>query len=225
MTDEKQKKHPEAKKQPEKKPIGSVTKFGLLVTAVVLVAIVVFGRNDVNDNQPVAGTSPVLPAIQIGGPFNLVDHTGKNVTEADYKGKFLLVFFGYTYCPDVCPTNLSIVADALGMMTQQERDKVQPLFISVDPDRDTPEVLKEYVTLFHPQMIGLSGTAENIAKAAKSYRAFYAKAKESENDDDYLVDHSATTYLMGPTGDFLTTFSHGSDPEIVAKGLKKFLNQ
>ncbi|MCW9035181.1 MAG: SCO family protein [Rhodospirillales bacterium] len=212
-------------KTPEKKPLSPVIKFAILVTAVAVVAVFAFGRNTITDQSPVAGTSPVLPAIEIGGPFDLVDHTGKAVTQDDYKGKFLLVFFGYTFCPDVCPTNLSIVSDALEIMTPEEKEKVQPLFISVDPERDTVELLQEYVTLFHPQMVGLTGTTENIAKVARSYRAFYAKAKESGGDEDYLVDHSATTYLMGPKGEFLTTFSHASDPELVAKGVKKFLSQ
>lgn len=179
-------------------------------------------------------------AAAIGGPFTLVDHEGRPVTEEYFKGRFMLVYFGYTFCPDVCPTALTDMGDALGILGQAA-DKVTPVFITVDPDRDTPEHMKEYLKFFHPRMVGLTGTPEQTAAALKAYKVFAAKAAapEPEHDhpegqkpgdghthgdgDDYLVDHTSIIYLMGPDGAYKTHFSHGAGAEDVAKGIRKFL--
>lgn len=170
--------------------------------------------------RPDAGAdSKAMPTI--GGPFTLTDHNGRAVTEADYRGKFLLMFFGYTYCPDVCPTGLQVVAqvmDGLGAAA----DKVQPLFISVDPGRDTPAHLKEYVGLFHARLVGLTGTPEQVAAMAKSYRAFYRVAPGGDKDN-YFVDHSAYTYLMGPDGKFITVFPAGTDAQRMGEEIRSKL--
>lgn len=161
------------------------------------------------------------PEVKIGGPFALTDHTGKAVTDADYRGKLMLVYFGYTYCPDVCPTGLSNIAHALDMLGA-DADKVVPLFISVDPERDTTEILAAYVAQFHPKIIGMTGTPEQVADAARAYRAYFSKTKV-EGSADYLVDHSAIAYLMGPDGRFRMHFSHGASPEDMAAGIRKNL--
>jgi len=158
---------------------------------------------------------------KIGGPFSLVDQDGKAVTEADFKGRFMLVYFGYTFCPDVCPTSLSAMADALDMLGDKA-DRIVPVFITVDPERDTPEQMKMYVQYFHPRLVGLSGTVEQVAAAANAYKAYFAKATEV-GGEDYLMDHSSITYLMGPDGQFISHFSHGVDGEEMAKRLKEFL--
>jgi protein SCO1/2 len=132
----------------------------------------------------------------VGGPIALVDQAGKPVTESNFAGKFALIFFGYTTCPDVCPTELSAMATALDQLGPKA-DQVVPVFITVDPERDTPEVVGQYAQAFYPRMVGLTGTPEQVAKAAKAFRVYYQKA-EVQGSSTYLMDHSAFTYLMGP---------------------------
>lgn len=154
----------------------------------------------------------------IGGPFALIDHNGKPRTDADFRGKLLLVYFGFTYCPDVCPTDLQdigLAVDKLGAAG----DAVQPLFITVDPARDTADHLKDYVALFHPRLIGLTGDAAAIHTAAAAYRAYYAKVP-NERGDDYTVDHSAFIYVMGPDGMYLGFLPPGTPPERIAEAIR-----
>lgn len=153
----------------------------------------------------------------VGGPFSLTDHTGKRVTDKDYRGKYLLVFFGYTYCPDICPTELQVMSAALDEMGPKG-DAIQPIFVTVDPERDTPEVLKYYVANFHPRLIGLTGKPEGIAAAAKAYRVYYKKAPGAD-PENYLMDHSSIMYLMGPQGEFLKHFTYMTDARQLAKEL------
>ena len=169
-----------------------------------------------------AGPAPAR-AADIGGPFTLTDHHGNAVTEASYPGKYLLVFFGYTYCPEVCPTTLSTMADALDILGD-DAVKVRPLFVSVDPERDTPEQLAMYVRHFNPRLIGLTGTAEQVAAAAQVYRVYYRKVEEKgAAADEYLMDHTAIAYLMGPDGAFKVHFSQNVDAETMARRIKEFL--
>lgn len=165
----------------------------------------------------------VKSALKVGGPFTLVDHTGKTVTDADFRGRYLLIYFGYTYCPDVCPTTLQTMTEALDLLGEKA-EKVQPLFITVDPERDTVKVLADYVKAFHPRLVGLTGTADQIARAAKAYGVYYAKAEPSDPDAPYLMDHSSFVYLMGPDGRYLTVFPHGTTPEDMAATLKDVID-
>lgn len=158
-------------------------------------------------------------AVAIGGPFTLVNGAGETVTEQDFKGKWSVVYFGYTFCPDVCPTGLSTVGQAIDMLPPDMQEQVVPVFVSVDPERDTPEVVGEYVRHFHPRMVGLTGSPEQVAEAAKEYKVYYKKVEEG--DGPYLMDHSAIAYLMGPDGQFVRHFSHGVSPEDMAKGLRQ----
>jgi len=168
---------------------------------------------------------PSQGPIDVGGPFELTAHTGQTVTQASFAGKLLLVFFGYTFCPDVCPTTLNRVALALDELGP-EAEKVQPLFITVDPARDTAAVLADYVAAFHPAIVGLTGTPQQIAVVAKSYRAYFSKVEPKGSDpEDYLMDHSVLIYLIGEDGKFLTMFSHTASPEDIAAGIKKYLSQ
>ena len=159
-------------------------------------------------------------AALIGGPFTLVDHTGKTVTEADFRGRFLFIYFGFTYCPDACPTALTAMAEALDIIGPAA-DRIVPVFISVDPERDTPEQMAMYVRHFHPALVGLTGSADQVAAAAKAYRVYYAKATEEGSDEgEYTMDHTSIVYLMGPDGKFRTHFSgHATSPETMAKGI------
>ncbi|MDP7539199.1 MAG: SCO family protein [Alphaproteobacteria bacterium] len=161
-----------------------------------------------------------LPAAQAveRAPFTLTDHTGKAVTDEDFLGSFLLVFFGYSHCPDVCPTDLAIMAGALDALGDRAA-VVQPLFVTLDPERDTPEVLAAYLPAFHPRFIGLTGTSEQIAAMSESYsvrhRRYYPPpfdedGEPREDDETYFVDHTAATYLVGPNGGALRLFHHGA---------------
>jgi protein SCO1 len=166
------------------------------------------------------GAAGTLLASAIGGPFRLVDQNGKTVTDADLKGKWSLIYFGYTHCPDACPTalnDMSIALDELG----PKRGAVRPVFITVDPERDTPEVLKSYVTAFDAPIMALTGDPEEIARAAKGYRVYYAKHPEAGGD--YSMDHSSVIYVMDPEGRFTASFTHQSTPEEIAERLRKLL--
>lgn len=158
---------------------------------------------------------------KIGGPFTLVDGDGRTRTDAEFRGRLMLIYFGYTYCPDVCPTELQAMAQAVELLGE-DASKVQPIFITVDPERDSPEVVKAYAANFGAGMIGLTGTPEQVAQAARAYRVYYRKAS-SESATDYLMDHSSIIYLMGPDGRFLTHFSRGAAPADMAQAIRRFL--
>jgi protein SCO1/2 len=170
----------------------------------------------------VQGASGESGAVQtsgralIGGPFTLTDQSGKTVTDADFKGKYMLVYFGFTFCPDVCPTELQVMAGAMEKLGDKA-EKVQPVFVTVDPERDTPEALAKYVKQFDPRLMGLTGTAEQIAHVAKEYRVFYEKVKDDDGSGDYTMDHSSVVYLMGPDGGFLTFFPPATSPDQMAE--------
>ncbi len=157
----------------------------------------------------------------IGGPFTLVDENGETVTDQDFRGKWLLVYFGYTYCPDVCPTSLARNGGAVDLLGDKG-ERIVPMLITVDPERDTPPKLKDYVHAFHPRMVGLTGTPEQIAQVAREYRVFYMKPPQAD-DRDYLVDHSSLSYLIGPDGRFVQVFGHQASPQELADQLNKLL--
>lgn len=159
----------------------------------------------------------------IGGPFSLIDHTGKRVTEKDFRGRYMLVFFGYTFCPDICPSGLQLMTEALERIGPAKAKRVQPLFISVDPERDTTDQLALYVKSFHPSLIGLTGTKDEIDAAARAYRAIYKRVKDEKSKAGYSVDHSTFFYLMDPNGDFVTHFTHATPVEALTDRLAKTL--
>src|SRR5215218_10759430 len=138
----------------------------------------------------------------IGGPFALIDHTGKPRTAADFQGKLLLVYFGFTYCPDVCPTDLQNIGLALDKLGPAG-DIVQPLFVTLDPERDTAEHLAEYVPLFHPRLLGLTGSLDAIGTAADAYKVYFAKIPIGKDAGDYTIDHTSFIYLMDGYGKYL----------------------
>jgi protein SCO1/2 len=156
----------------------------------------------------------------IGGPFALVDHTGKPRTEEDFRGKLLLIYFGYSYCPDVCPTDLQqigLAIDGLGPAGAA----VQPLFVTVDPERDTPAHLADYVPLFHPRLIGLTGSAEEIRRVAVAYKVYYAKYPPGS--PDYVVDHSSFIYLVDETGKYIGFFPPGTTADRMVEIIRPHL--
>jgi cytochrome oxidase Cu insertion factor (SCO1/SenC/PrrC family) len=154
----------------------------------------------------------------IGGPFALTDHNGAHRTDADFRGKLMLVYFGFTSCPDICPIDLLQMARAIDQLGQAG-EMVQPLFISIDPERDTPGHLKEYMSLFHPRFVGLTGNAMAVRAAANSYRVYYKKVEWSDRTN-YTVDHSAFIYLMGRTGEYLGFFPPGTPAERLAEDIR-----
>jgi protein SCO1 len=157
----------------------------------------------------------------VGGPFSLTDQTGRLRTNGDFQGKLMLIYFGFTYCPDICPTDLQSIGLALDELGQAA-DKVQPLFITVDPERDTAEHLKEYLPLFHPRLIGLTGDTSAIRAAAEAYKVYYEKVSDKQGEN-YTVDHTALIYLMGADGSYVGFFPPGTSPERIAETLRKQL--
>jgi protein SCO1/2 len=163
------------------------------------------------------GGLQMAPGLALGGPFSLVDETGKPVTERDFADRWMLVYFGFTYCPDVCPTELGTMAaaiDALG----PDGERVVPVLITIDPERDTPAALADYVSRFHPRMRGLTGSPEQIAEVARRYRVYYAKARRADAGD-YLMDHSSFIYLVGPDGRVRSLFRPETTPEAMAAAI------
>jgi protein SCO1 len=207
--------------RPAKSAPGGSPRFVLVAAA--LAALVILGAGvflalALRDNP--RGAAGTMLASAIGGPFRLTDQNGKTVTDADLKGKWSLVYFGYTHCPDACPTALNDISIALEDLGTK-RDAVRPVFITVDPERDTPDALKAYVTSFDAPILALTGTPEQVAQAAKGYRVYYAKHPEAGGE--YSMDHSSVIYVMDPQGRFTASFTHESTPEQIAERLKKLL--
>jgi protein SCO1/2 len=156
----------------------------------------------------------------IGGPFQLTDQSGNVRSERDFRGRLMLVYFGFTYCPDICPTDLQAIGLAMDKLGAGA--DVQPLFITLDPERDTREHLAEYVPLFHPRLIGLTGSAEAVQNAADAYRVYY-KRVDFDKADDYTVDHSAFIYLMDRDGKYLGFFPPGASAEKIVEMIRPHL--
>ena len=175
--------------------------------------------------QP-APQSPVFQATDITGAafardFRLTDHNGRIRTLADFRGKVVAIFFGYTHCPDVCPTTLSDFAAALKLLGEQA-GRVQVIFVTLDPQRDTPEILKQFVPAFNPSFLGMYTDADTLKGLAKEYKVVYQKTSVKAADD-YLIDHSAGTYIYDPKGHLRLLMPYGSSPEAIAHDLKALL--
>ncbi len=184
-----------------------------LAGLVLFVGVILFATGNLSS---VGGPRPAA----IGGPFKLTDQNGKTITDQDFKGHPFLVFFGYTHCPDVCPTTLyemSQVMHALG----PDADRISGLFITVDPERDTPAVMKDYLSSFDPHVRGATGSPADITVAEKAYRAFAKKVPIGHGD--YSMDHSALVYLMDKQGRFVAPFDLSRKPEAAAEALRKYL--
>jgi protein SCO1 len=186
---------------------------GAFVAGLVLFSAVVF---IVTGRSP----APIAMPSAVGGPFNLVDQNSKPITDKDMNGHPFLVFFGFTHCPDVCPTTLFEVSEILRALGPGAKD-VRALFITVDPERDTPKVLKDYLSSFDPRVIGVTGDEASIAAVIKAYRV-YAK-KVPQDGGGYTMDHTAIVYLMGKDGRFVTPFNMKRRPNEAAEDLKRYL--
>ncbi|XP_076904853.1 protein SCO1 homolog 1, mitochondrial-like [Bidens hawaiensis] len=178
---------------------------------------------EINTASTVVKQGPSAGKAAIGGPFNLVDDNGKSVTEKDFKGKWTLIYFGFTHCPDICPDELIKLAAAIDKIKAKAGLEIVPVFISVDPERDTVEQVHDYVKEFHPKLIGLTGDPEEIKKAARAYRVYYMKTEEEGSD--YLVDHSIIMYLMDPNMEFVKFFGKNNDVDALTDGIINEIKQ
>jgi protein SCO1/2 len=163
------------------------------------------------------------PTETINGRFLLMDHFGETVTDAQFNGRFRLIAFGYTHCPDVCPTSLGVmttVMDNLGA----DAARVQPLFITVDPERDNAGVMRNYVNFFHSSIIGLTGSKAMIERTAQNFKVRYERVvNEGDDPKQYWMDHTASLYLMAPDGRFLTKFAYGISPKAILEKMRRYL--
>lgn len=161
----------------------------------------------------------------IGGePFTLTDQHGNIVRESDFRGKYMLVYFGFTNCPDICPTDMANTTQALNTLPKELVDKIAPIFITIDPRRDTVERIKSFAENFHPSLVALTGPKEEIARAQQSYRVYAAQVEEQGNTEGYRMDHSAITYLMGPDGKYIAHFPHGTEPAEMTEKLNTVMH-
>jgi protein SCO1/2 len=190
----------------------------LYATMAVLLVVLLAGAGGFLWLTRSGGNGP----IAIGGPFTLEDGNGHTVTDRDFRGKYMLVYFGYTFCPDVCPTTLNAVADAMDKLGPVAA-RIQPVFITVDPKRDTRTVVKQYAAAFGPSIQGLTGTAAEIAQVAKEYRVYYAEHRTGPGPNDYAMDHSSVLYLMAPDGTFVAPVRADQSGDEMAANLKKLV--
>ena len=186
---------------------------GLILLSVIIAAVML---TTLKPEQMGSGTA------LIGGPFTMVNEKGETVTEKTYAGKYMLLFFGFTNCGDVCPTELQVMAAAFTEMGALS-DTITPIFVSIDPERDSPQVMADYVKNFHPRLQGLTGTPDQVAAFAKIYHIFYQKVPNPKDPADYEMDHSSILYLMGPDGKFIKHFTYTTDAKGLAEALKKVL--
>jgi protein SCO1/2 len=163
------------------------------------------------------------PKVSIGGPFTLTDQNGQRVSDADFRGKLEVIYFGFTRCPDACPTSLALIAQAVKKLPADKAKQVQPIFITLDPERDTPKAMGEYVNYFLPGMEGLTGSTEEIADVARAYRVAYQKTKDPNSDQPYTIDHASMIFVMDRKGKFLRYFPPGVTADQLADVLSKAL--
>ncbi len=165
--------------------------------------------------------SEMASEVKIGGPFTLTNQRGEKVSDKDFQGKLMLVYFGFTYCPDICPTGLKTIGDTL-MLLGRNAENIAPVFITIDPERDTVEQLASYMPSFHPSIQGLTGTPQEIKAVLGEYKV-YAQKVEKPDMSNYMMDHSAYMYLMGTDGNYITHFRHGATAAEIAQEIKKHL--
>ena len=182
-----------------------------------LAAVALVACQATPDAAPLAGA-------KIGGPFTLVNQDGRTVSDRDFAGRYRIMYFGYTFCPDVCPTDAATIGRAVAELAADDADlarRIVPVFVTVDPDRDTPKVLKSFTAAFHPRMVGLTGTPAQIAAVSKAYGVFAGRG-ETQPGGGYLVNHSRTTYLMDPDGKPLAQLPTEQGPHAVAAEIKRW---
>ena len=202
----------------------------------VIAAVVAFSgvfailmiRDGATDRTSMA-SNPVRVSgeADVGGPFTLVNQDGQTVTQDDFAGRPMLIYFGFTYCPDICPFSLQVMDQALSLLPSEQAAVFQPVLISVDPERDTPEVLADYVRsdVFPDNLTGLTGTPDQIASVADAYRVYYARVDDESSSAGYTMDHTSIIYLMDSEGQFTDVFAHDATPQQIAARLQEFLQE
>lgn len=202
-----------------------MSKFKLPGIVVILLIVAVMAGYEFS-SKPVATSGEVVSAGQakIGGGFTLTSQTGETVSDTQFRGKHMLVYFGFTHCPMVCPTDLTNITQAMEQLSEEELAAVVPVFITVDPERDTPERLQSHFENFHPSFVALTGEKEALEQTYSAYKVYHNKVEVEDAEDGYSMDHSAFIYLMGPDGNYLTHFPHATPPEELAAGIRKHLN-
>lgn len=183
-----------------------------LTAAVALAGLAAFSGRTEYPSVVVSGKA------EVGGPFTLTAHTGERIDDEAFRGKYMLVVFGFTHCPDLCPAELQVMSAALDAMGP-EAERIQPLFITIDPERDTADHLSEYVTHFHPRLIGLTGTPQEVAAVARAYHVWFEKVEDNQQPGQYVMDHTSITYLMDPDGEFVQHFRYGTSPQALSEAL------
>jgi cytochrome oxidase Cu insertion factor (SCO1/SenC/PrrC family) len=194
---------------------------GLLIGGIAAIVVFPEARNALL-GAPTGPATTTTGRALIGGPFTLTDQHGKKVTDKDFRGRYMLVFFGFTNCPDICPAGLQLISAALGKLGDKA-DKVVPIFVSVDPERDTPEKLATYVKNFDDRIVGLTGTPEEIAAVARAYRVFFEKTPNEKAPADYGMNHTSIIYLMGPDGTYVAHFTPMTSVDQMVETLSKTL--
>lgn len=190
------------------------------LTSLACVALIMYQLK----NTPVSYVQdkPASGEAEIGGPFVLADQYGKKRDSHEFRDKLILIYFGYSFCPDICPTGLQNITGALNLL-KRDREQIVPIFVTVDPKRDTSEHLKIYASNFHPNFIMLTGTEDEIKTISKLYKVYAAQSDEGPSSSDYLIDHSTLIYLMDRDGKFLECFPHSTPPERLSGAVQKYL--
>lgn len=218
------------KKYREQKSPGAVAVRSLALMTLVAGGLYI-GYERFKESQSAARVKDESVGMpDIGGPFTLVDDEGRPVCDSHYRGRYMMVYFGFTFCPDICPAELTKMAKAISILDERgwSENEIVPIFITVDPWRDSVRDVHEYVKEFHPRFVGLTGTPQQVEAAAKAYRVYTSRPVQQElsddDDHDYLVDHSVFAYLMGPDGSFVDYFGQNSEAETIAEKTERRLN-
>lgn len=201
---------------PARSAVWRAAQLALIAAAFAfLFAVVWSGRSHAQEGAKRRSAAELMDVLMwnrepVGGPFALTGHDGRPRADTDFRGKLLLVYFGFTFCPDICPTDLQEIARAIDLLGPAG-EQIQPVFITLDPERDTAEHLAEYVPMFHPRLLGLTGSTEAVRRAAEAYKVFYDKVETGK--DDYTIDHTAYVYLMDRSGGYLGFFPPNTSAE------------